>query len=252
MTETTKTPEGKGTWFYTTLILVFIVVGLYAQNTMLIAANSGQSAADKLIQQIANNAQQQQPTQQQNQQAQQPSAPTKIDLGDAPFKGNANAPVTIVEFSDFQCPFCGSFFQATLPSIEKDYVATGKAKFVYKNFPLSFHPNAQPAALAAECAKEQGKFWEMHDLLFSNQEALSRTKYTDFAKQLGLDVTKFDSCVDSSKYLNNVNADFSQGQTAGVSGTPSFFIGNDKKGYTLVVGAQPYAAFKSALDAAAA
>ena len=90
-----------------------------------------------------------------------------IDLGDAPSKGLSSATLSVVEFSDFECPFCGSFYSATLPSIQKDYIDTGKVKFYYKHFPLSFHANAQKAAEASECAKEQNKFWEMHDTMFS-------------------------------------------------------------------------------------
>ena len=102
----------------------------------------------------------------------QPSVPGKImvSLDDDPFKGNSNAPVTIIEFSDFQCPFCSRFFQQTLPQIEKDYIDTGKVKFVYRDLPLdNLHPNARPAHIAAECADEQGKFWDYHDVLFEKQ-----------------------------------------------------------------------------------
>ena len=167
-----------------------------------------------------------------------------IDLGDAPVLGDKNAPVTIVEFSDFQCPYCGRFFTQTLPSIKKDYIDTGKAKLVFRDFPLSFHPNAAPAAEAAECANEQGKYWGYHDKLFENQDSLSSELYLTLAEELGLDSDKFKTCIESNKYSEEVQADFSYGAKVGVSGTPTFFINGLK-----LVGAQPYEAFKQMIDA---
>jgi len=174
--------------------------------------------------------------------------PVNVDLGDSPFKGKDNAPVTIVEFSDFQCPFCGKFFTETYPSIIKDYVDTGKVKFVYKDFPLSnLHPEAQKAAEAARCVEEQKGavgFFKMHDKLYANQETLSVENYKKWAKEIGVDQGKFDTCLDSGKYADAVKADLAYGQQLGVSGTPSFFI-NGK----MLTGAQPYSVFKQAIDA---
>jgi protein-disulfide isomerase len=177
---------------------------------------------------------------------QQPIQPTKlkIDIDDDPMKGSKNAPVTIVEFSDFQCPFCGRFFTQTLPSIEKEYIDTGKVKFVYRDFPLGFHPNAQPAAEAAECANEQGKFWEYHDEIFKNQEQLSSDLYIQLAEELSLDVEKFKKCVEAGKYKQEVQDDFDYGKSVGVTGTPAFFINGIK-----IVGAQPFENFKKIIDA---
>ncbi|MBI2573521.1 thioredoxin domain-containing protein [Candidatus Woesearchaeota archaeon] len=175
--------------------------------------------------------------------AQEPSL-ANIDITGQPIKGNTNAPVTIVEFSDFECPFCGKFFEETYPQLEKEYIKTGKVKLVFMDFPLSFHPQAQPAALAAACANEQGKFWEYHDLLFKNQELLSAENYQKWATDLELDATKFKTCVDSQKYLKEVQKDLTDGQEYGVSGTPAFFI-NGK----LLSGAQPFTAFKAEIDA---
>lgn len=169
-----------------------------------------------------------------------------------PVLGNADAKVTIVEFSDFQCPFCRAFFTDAYAQIKTAYIDTGKAKLVYRDFPLSFHPASKPAALAAQCANDQGKFWEYHDKVFSEQEKLGQGTVTfgvpelkTWAAQIGLNMAQFNPCLDSAKHEADVAADTAAGTAAGVSGTPSFFI-NGK----LVVGAQPFSVFKAAIDAA--
>ncbi len=180
----------------------------------------------------------------------------RVSLDDDPVKGNPNAPVTVVEFSDFQCPFCLRFFQQTLPLIEKNYIDTGKIKFIYKDFPLdSIHPNARPAHIAAECADEQGKFWEYHDLLFQNQakwQGLASSKLqkilTKYAANLGLQGASFESCMQSQEIADEVHADFLQAAQYGATGTPTFFIGNEKIGFIKLVGAQPYAVFQGMID----
>ncbi len=168
-------------------------------------------------------------------------------VDDDPVEGSADAPVTIVEFSDFQCPFCEKFYSDTLGQVRKDYIDTGKVKLVYRDFPLSFHPEAEKAAEAAECADDQGKFWEMHDKIFENQETMGVASYKQWAPTLGLNSATFNKCLDSGEKAAEVQADFSAGQSAGVSGTPTFFING-----TAVVGAQPYSVFKQAIDAALA
>jgi protein-disulfide isomerase len=179
-----------------------------------------------------------------------------VSLDDDPVKGDPNAPITIVEFSDFQCPFCARFFTTTLPLIEKNYIETGKVKFVYRDFPLpDIHQNAIPAAIAAECADEQGMFWEYHDKIFENQllwQDLDKqnvvSTFEQFAKELGLDTESFNTCLESAKYLDEVQNDLNDGVSYGVTGTPGFFIGNEKIGYGMVSGAQPYAAFQQVFD----
>ncbi len=174
-----------------------------------------------------------------------PIMPVKIDLGNSPAWGDPNAKVTIVEYSDFQCVFCERFFTQTYPQIKQDY--GDRILFVFKHFPIaSIHPDAERAANAAECAHEQGKFWEYHDTLYSNQNDLSRDALIKYATTAGIpDIAQFTQCVDSSKYAAVVQADEAQGISIGVNGTPSFFING-----VLLVGAQPYAAFKTALDRA--
>ena len=169
-----------------------------------------------------------------------------VSVDDDPVKGSKNAKVVIVEFSDFQCPFCARFFEQTLPSIERDYIKTGKVQLVYRDFPLSFHKYAQKAAEAAQCANEQGKFWEYHDLLFKRQNewaSAGEVKFLDYARELGLDTNKFNNCLTTGKYESEVKKDFQDGLQYGVQGTPTFFI----NGIPLV-GSQPYEAFKQLID----
>jgi len=193
------------------------------------------------------------------QQPTQPSAPqiVNVSLDDDPFKGNANAPVTVIEFSDFQCPFCSRFYTQTLPLLEENYIDTGKIKFVYRDFPLdSIHPNARPAHIAAECADEQGKFWEYHDILFDKQVEWQRLSSSDlqstltlYATDLELQSASFETCLKSQKIADEVNKDSLDAARYGATGTPAFFIGNEKDGFVKLTGAQPYQSFQAVIDA---
>jgi protein-disulfide isomerase len=165
----------------------------------------------------------------------------KVDVGNAPVLGPRNAPVTIVEWSDFQCPFCGRV-EPTLQQLRQEY--KGKIRLAWKNQPLSFHPNAMPAAEAAMAAHEQGKFWEFHDALFKQQQKLGPELYDEVAKQLGLDLNRFHASIESHRNASIIQADMSAGSAVGAEGTPTFFI-NGKK----LVGAQPLEAFKQVIDA---
>jgi len=162
-----------------------------------------------------------------------------VSVDDDPSVGSEDAPVTIVEFGDFQCPFCRRFFENTLPELKKRYVDSGKVRFVYRDFPIrGMHKYAQKAAEAAECADEQGKFWEYHDLLFERQAAWSTgnatTLFNDYASELGLNPDKFKECLDSDRYEAEVEKDLQDGIRYGVGGTPTFYINGLK-----VVGARP-------------
>jgi protein-disulfide isomerase len=177
----------------------------------------------------------------------QPAAPGvepkfEVQAGNAPAKGPKNAPVTIIEWSDFQCPFC-SRAQPALQQVMKEYA--GKVRLVWKNQPLSFHPNAMPAAEAAMAAYEQGndKFWAMHDKLFEKQEQLSPAYYEQVAREIGLDVPKWKAAVESRRSQADIQADMATGNTVGANGTPTFFI-NGKK----LVGAMPFESFKAMID----
>ena len=174
----------------------------------------------------------------------QPTLDTASLTDDDAVKGDANAPVTIIEWSDFECPFCERFYTQTLPSIQKEYIDTGRVKFVYRDFPLDFHQNAQKAAEAAECADEQGKFWEMHDLLFENGVSGGVSAFKKYASDLGLDTGKFNDCLDSGKMASEIAKDLQDGARAGIRGTPGFIINGQ-----LVSGAQPFENFKQIIDA---
>ena len=173
------------------------------------------------------------------------SAPANQPAGSTPPAiGPKNAPVTIVEFSDFECYYCNKAHK-TVKQIVKAY--GNKVRVVYRHLPLSFHRNAHAAAQASMAANAQGKFWQFHDKLFANFRSLSRAKYIQFAKELNLDVARFTKELDSGKYKAYVDSDLSLARTKGVRGTPNFFINGSK-----LVGAQPYSAFKRAVDAALA
>ena len=178
-----------------------------------------------------------------------PTGPVAVSADDDPALGDTNAPVTIIEFSDYQCPFCATFVEQTFGQIKTDYIDTGKVKFVYRDFPLnSIHPMAQKAAEATECADEQGKFWDYNNLLFKNQQEWATagiSKLKDYAKDLNLDTDKFNDCLDSGKYQKEVEKDEQDGIAVGVQGTPAFFINGQ-----LLSGAQPYAAFQVAIEQA--
>jgi len=169
-----------------------------------------------------------------------PNERKTVAVGKAPVRGSANAPVTIVMFSDFQCPFCGRV-EPTVKQIEDTY--GDKVKIVWKNQPLPFHPNARPAARAAMAAYKQGKFWEMHDLLFANQQQENDANYEKWAQQIGCDMAKWKADVASKEIDDEISADSSEGTALGASGTPSFFIDGIS-----VVGAQPFEKFKSVID----
>ncbi len=176
---------------------------------------------------------------------QQPNPEAPVDMvklldGAHVISGNENSKVTIVEFSDFECPFCGRV-NPTIQSLIQEY--GDNLRVAYKHFPLSFHPNAEPAANASECAAEQGKFKEYHDVLFVNQTALSTSDLKKYAVDIGLNAEQFNGCLDSSKYASKVSAQFSEGSQVGVSGTPTFFING-----TRLVGAQPLSNFKAVID----
>ena len=181
----------------------------------------------------------------------QPPSKITVANGHLPSLGNDNAKVTVVEFSDFQCPFCEQFESQTFPQVNDAYIKTGKIKLVYRHYPLTtIHPNAEKAAEASECANEQGKFWDYHDLLFKNQSTWTAlaapdaaSSFTDLAGQLGLDTNQFSSCLSTDKYKQNVLNDISDGNKAGVDGTPTFFI----NGWRLV-GAQPFAQLQQLID----
>jgi protein-disulfide isomerase len=186
----------------------------------------------------------------------EPALNAIISVDGEPFKGDKNAKLTLVEFSEFQCPFCGRHVRDTFPQLDKDYIQTGKLKYVFRDLPLeSIHKNAFKAAEATHCAGEQNKYWEMHDRLFANQNALEPAMLTAHAQAIGVDTKKFQTCLDSGKFAAAIRKDVAEANKYGINGTPTSVIGytqpNDPKTIKVVKvirGAQNIAAFKDALD----
>ena len=173
--------------------------------------------------------------------AQAPPPRTEIPTAGSPARGPATAPVTIVEFSDFECPFCGRLFP-TLKAIEKTYPL--QVRIVFRQFPLrKIHPQAEKAAEASLCASEQGRFWEMHDSLFGDQEHLSVDALKARAAKLNLDTAAFNPCLDSGKEVAAIEKDIADGTKAGVTGTPTMFING-----RMMVGSRPYADIQAVVD----
>lgn len=172
----------------------------------------------------------------------------------APAKGSASAPIVLIEFSDYECAFCGRFSRDSYPSIDREYIATGKVRHVFRAFPLeSIHKNAAKAHEAAFCAAEQGKYWDLHSRLFANQRALTPPALSGYAREAGLDAAAFDACLSSGRMAARVQQDVEMGAKIGVQGTPLFLIGTPGADGNIVVlkgisGAQPFSVFKQAFD----
>ena len=180
-----------------------------------------------------------------------PAKPISID--GAASRGNASAKLTLVEFSDFQCPFCGRYSRETFDKIVTEYVDTGKVRYVFRNLPIeSLHPRAFKSAEAAECARRQGKFWEMHSRLFKNQQALTDLDLAAHAQALGLDTSAYGACVKGAATAR-IRQDLADGAALAITGTPAFFIGvaadNKVKVLRRLTGAKNYAEFKATFDA---
>ena len=187
----------------------------------------------------------------------QPAPParvmSKVKVGDGPSLGKPDAPVTLVEFSDYQCPFCGRFFNQTFAALKTQYIDTGKLRYVFRDFPLDqLHPQARKAAEAAHCAGEQRKYWEMHDTLYKNQRTLQVEHLKGFALELSLNGNAFNTCLDEGKYAATISQHHAAGSELGVTGTPAFFVGKSSPDGTIeataIKGAQPVTVFRQAID----
>ncbi|MFQ5882586.1 MAG: DsbA family protein [Candidatus Methylomirabilales bacterium] len=165
-------------------------------------------------------------------------------LAKGPAKGSEGAPVTIIEFSDFQCTFCWRFWKQTLPRLEEEYIKPGKVRFVYRHLAI-LGPQSVAAAQASECAQEQGRFWEYHDELFASKgfSSLAERRLKQYARDLGLDGAAFDLCLDAGKYAEKVEGETGIGLALGARGTPTFFINGLK-----LVGAHPFQTFRSIIE----
>ena len=172
------------------------------------------------------------------------------DLSALPMLGSKNAPLTIVEFTDYQCPFCQRFHVTAFNELKKAYIDTGKARFYSKDLPLDFHPNAMRAAQAARCAADQDKFWELREAMSSNPDKLDMGNIMAFASNLKLDISKFQECVTSEKYKDKVQNDVMEAMRLGASGTPAFIVGKSTGTGVdgeLMVGAMPFFQFDQKL-----
>ncbi|NTV31442.1 thioredoxin domain-containing protein [candidate division WWE3 bacterium] len=189
-----------------------------------------------------------------------PAEKVQVSIDDDAVEGKKDAPVTLIEFSDYECPFCKRSYEDTLVSLRKDYIETGKVKMVFRDFPLSFHdPLATTEAIAANCAREQTNdegYYKYHDELYkrttSNGNGLKEEDLTAIAKDLKLDVSKFENCRQSGKYRSEIEKDITDATNAGVTGTPTFFVGKSTENGTIegeiIVGAVPYASLKPIID----
>lgn len=181
---------------------------------------------------------------------QNPNSIPKIDNGHLPPLGNRSAKVTIIEFSDFQCPFCKRFFDDTEEQLRSDYVNTNKVVVYYRQLPLSFHANAEKAAEAAECANDQNMFWNYHDLLFKNQDLWANqiakeanSSFIEYATQLGLNTQIFATCLNTNKDNNKIKKDTQVAAQNSINATPTFMINGH-----ILVGARPYPELRTIID----
>ncbi len=197
-----------------------------------------------------------------NQPAPNPASPVKVSVDDDAVLGDKNAPVTMIEFSDYECPFCKRHFTDVYPQIKKDYIDTGKLKMVFRDFIAvpSHNPLATSEAMAANCAKEQAgdsAYYKFHDQIFiktiSNGNGLALAELPIIAKNIGLNVSQFQQCLDSNKFKAEVEKDIADGKAIGITGTPSFVVGKSTSSGVIegkvIVGAQPFSVFKAAIDA---
>jgi protein-disulfide isomerase len=165
----------------------------------------------------------------------------EVSTDDDPSIGADNAPITIIEFSDYQCPYCQVWYQQVYPQLLTAY--PNKIRFVYRDFPLPMHPEAMPSAEAANCAGEQGAYWKFHDALFGQQYGLNRAAYENYATDLGLDMKTFTDCLDSHRYQAEIQADANEATKVGINSTPSFVING-----RILIGALPFSDFKAVID----
>jgi protein-disulfide isomerase len=170
----------------------------------------------------------------------QPGQRYDVSADDDPVIGDPNAPITVVEFADFHCQYCSRFQHETLYPLLNDFA--GKIRLVYRDYPI-LGQGSVLAALAAECMKDQGKFWEFHDITFDNQQNLTREAFVGYAQQFGIDVKQFTTCLDQQQHIPEITKDANDAQALGVTGTPAFFVNG-----TFISGAQPYAVFASAIN----
>jgi protein-disulfide isomerase len=231
------------------------IIGLSLALTLLAAAPfvRAQGITSEQAQEILNELKQIRQVLERQPAAGQPAAPPddKVSMQLAPggfAMGPKDAPLTLVEYTDYQCPFCQQYHNSAFQQIKANYIDSGKIRYISRDYPLDFHENARRAAVAARCAGEQGKFWELRHVMIVNADQLKLDNLTTYAKNVQLDVPKFQACLGSDKYIAGIDRDIAEGNAAGVSGTPSFVLGRmdkDKLEGVRIVGAMPYAQFEA-------
>lgn len=240
-----KVPEKVVPLLFVLLLIAAYLLGRYQAQVELLKSGGARQLTDQ--------AGTQQVGQPQGQQAAR-NEPLAVELwsklleNPAAAKGDEDAPVTLVEFTDYQCPYCARFYTDTYWQLKKEYVETGKARYLIRDLPLPIHPSAPAAAMAARCAGDEGRYWEMHDLLFEKQDEWSsgdtEELFSGYAGELGLDVGGFSSCLRDEKYKQEVDEDVNLARQVGADGTPAFFINGRR-----LIGAQPFSAFQQVIEA---
>ena len=177
----------------------------------------------------------------------------EIRVMDSPALGRPDAPLTLIDFSDYQCLICQRFYEETLPLLREDFIETGQVRYMVRDFPVErLHPQAKKMAVAAHCAQEQGRFWEMHELLFQHQQALGFDNLKEYAGQLGLNETEFQQCLEAERAVRKIGEDMDTAKRAGVLGTPTYLLGKTTKDRTisgqLLRGAQSYTLLKRTIQ----
>jgi protein-disulfide isomerase len=219
------------------------------------SAKAHEADHEVIEQQILNELRQIRALLEKQQQAPQPSTAPATQRATVSISGQSigskNAPVTLVEFADYQCPFCKQFQTTVFDRLKKDYIDTGKVRFISRDLPLDFHPHAMDAAVATQCAGEQAHFWQMRDTLISHSDNLAPEAITKYATEIGLDMNRFHTCIGQDAYASAIRQNIAEANAAGISGTPSFVIGKSSGGSVegeVVVGASSYESFKKDLD----
>jgi protein-disulfide isomerase len=226
---------------YVVIAIVFFGLGLLIGGAAVSGVFNANSAENRqLVESAVTSALEAQGAQGEQLVGLQPGERYDVSADDDPVLGDANAPITIVEFSDFRCPYCGRFFAETLQPIMSNY--EGKVKLVFRDYPI-LGPQSLTAALAGECMNAQGRFWDFHNQTFANQENLTREAFISYAEDFGVNVEQFTTCLDNQEYIQEITADATYAQNLGVTGTPAFFING-----RFISGAQPYSLFASVID----
>jgi len=219
-----KKPSGN-IWKYTTMLLAGLllgyVIGRFELTTLNFIVSPNEQKDEKTQDQDKNTQEKEEDT--------APQGPVDVNTDGDLILGNNNAKITIIDFSDYQCPFSERFYSEIFVNLKQDFIDKGVVKYIFKDYPLNFHPNALPAAIAAECAGQQNKYWEMHSKLFETQEVWSGLEntedtYNGYAKEIGLNLTKYTACIGEQSIKDEIMTDRSDGTAAGASGTPTLFI----------------------------